>query len=102
MSVGFLPFTTGTQYSLNLTAASALHSVFHPSWLAAPQIFLTDQQRGNAAPQKEIPQPYRSSDFYCLVHLLVFWLIEAVCQTALATVVPVKVAGHEDSSPTLL
>lgn len=53
--VVFFPFTTGTQYSLNGVAASVLYQAFHPSWQAAPkgpQIFLTDQQRGNTAPQK--------------------------------------------------
>ena len=44
------------------------------------------------------------SFFFLLTHtqLLVFWFVEAVSQTTLATVMPVKVASHENSSTTLI
>lgn len=35
-------------------------------------------------------------------HLLVLGLVEAVSETALATVVPVEVAGHEHAGTTLI
>lgn len=44
------------------------------------------------------------SSFFLLTHtqLLVFWFVEAVSQTTLATVMPVKVATHENSSTTFI
>lgn len=63
-------------------------------------LFLTNEEEIQC--RNKISKQYRTSDFYCLVHLLVLWLIEAVRQTALATIVSVKVASHEDSCSTLL
>ena len=49
-------------------------------------------------------KPSVIDETFYLVHsigLLVLWLVEAVSEAALATIVPIEVAGHEHTSTTL-
>lgn len=84
------------QFLLEVTVGQSKSRVSDFSCLSAESNYSAVGRKNKSLSHVEL------QNFIFLVHLLVFWFIEAVCQTALATVVSVKVTSHEDSSSTLL